>query len=84
MLRLALIITFGFSIITNVFGQTADKDSVFLKRTVGDGEFEIDTLFIQAGQSSDQVLAGTTFLPYSNKMISLLNKGLEPISLAII
>jgi hypothetical protein len=84
MLRLTLILTFGFSLIISGFGQTSEKDSVFVKRSIGDGEYEVDTLFIEAGLSTTQVLAGTTFLPYSDKMIGLLNKGLEPISLEII
>ncbi len=67
-----------------VQGQNADLDTVFVKRTVGVHEFEMDTLFIPGGRSSPQVLAGTTFLPYSDKMIGLLNNGLAPISLEVI
>ena len=55
-----------------------------MKKTVGVNEFEIDTMFIPGGRGSQQVLAGTTFLPYSDKMIGLLNNGLSPISLEII
>lgn len=64
--------------------QTTLPDTVFVKRTVDKDQFEIDTLFIQGGQMYDQVLVGTTFLSSSNKMIGLLNNGLEPISLEII
>lgn len=69
---------------TNLFGQKIELDTVFVKRLVGVNKFEIDTLFIPGGRSSTQVLAGTTFLPYSDKMIGLLSNGLSPISLEII
>lgn len=62
----------------------AQKDTVFIKKSLGQGEFDMDTLFITAGRSSIQVLAGTTFLPYSDKMIELLNHGLAPVDLKII
>ena len=64
--------------------QSTELDTVFVKRTVGVNEFELDTLFIPSGRSSKQVLAGTTFLPYSDKMIGLLNNGLSPISLEVV
>ena len=67
-----------------VQGQSTELDTVFVKRTVGVNEFEIDTLFIPSGRSSKQVLAGTTFLPYSDKMIGLLNNGLSPTSLEVV
>jgi hypothetical protein len=70
--------------LTAVYGQNTELDTVFVKKTVGENEFEVDTLFIPGGRSSQQVLAGTTFLPYSDKMIGLLNNGLSPISLEII
>lgn len=65
-------------------GQDSELDTVFVKRAIGVNEFEIDTLFIPSGRSSIQVLTGTMFLPYTDKMIGLLNNGLSPISLEII
>jgi hypothetical protein len=79
-----LTIIFCVLAITSVSGQNTELDTVFVKKTIGQNRFEIDTLFIQSGRSSEQVLAGTTFLPNSDKMIGLLNNGLEPISLKII
>lgn len=76
----ALLLTSFFS----TQGQNAKLDTVFVKRTIGENEFQIDTLFIHSGRSSQQVLAATCFLPYSDKMIGLLNHGLSPISLEII
>lgn len=58
--------------LTTVYEQHTPLDTVFVKKTVGINEFEIDTLFIPGGRSSQQVLAGTMFLPYSDKMIGLL------------
>ena len=69
---------------TTVFGQKTELDTVFVKRSIGINEFEIDTLYISGGRSSTQVLAGTMFLPSSDKMNGLLNNGLSPISLEII
>ena len=69
---------------TAVFGQKTELDTVFVKRSIGINEFEIDTLYISGGRSSTQVLAGTMFLPSSDKMNGLLNNGLSPISLEII
>ena len=76
-----LLYLFSISLLS---AQNSKLDTVFVKKTIGINEFEIDTLFIQGGISSQQVLAGTTFLPYSDKMIGLLNKGISPISLEII
>ena len=86
MKRLLIILTLIIVIFqqNSVHGQATDLDTVFVKKTIGENEFEIDTLFIPAGRSSTQVLAGTTFLPYSNKIIGLLNNGLSPISLEVI
>ena len=86
MKRLIKILTIVFCVfgLTSVYGQNIELDTVFVKKTIGENEFEIDTLFIPGGRSSQQVLAGTTFLPYSAKMLGLLNKGLSPISLEII
>ena len=70
--------------VTVAFGQKTNPDTVFVKRSVSDNEFEIDTLFIPGGRSSTQVLAGTTFLPYSDKMIGLLNNGLSSVSFEIL
>lgn len=69
---------------TTVLGQTTERDTVFVKRSVGINEFEIDTLYIPGGRSTTQVLAGTMFLPSSDKMNGLLNNGLSPIRLEII
>lgn len=66
------------------FGQNIPPDTVFVKRTVDKNEFEIDTLYIPGGRITTQVLAGTMFLPSSDKMNWLLNNGLSPISLEII
>ncbi|MDL2297457.1 hypothetical protein LJC37_05835 [Bacteroidales bacterium OttesenSCG-928-E04] len=70
--------------LTKAMGQDSELDTVFVKRAIGVNEFEIDTLFIPSGRSSIQVLTGTMFLPYTDKMIGLLNNGLSPISLEII
>ncbi len=70
--------------LTALNGQQTELDTVFVKKRVGENEFEMDTLFIDGGLSFPQVLTGTTFLPYSEKMIGLLNKGLSPISFKII
>ncbi len=82
--QIVLILALAIFPLTNAIGQNAEKDTVFVKRTVGINEFEIDTLYISGGQSSTQVLVGTMFLPLSDKMIGLLNNGLSPISLEII
>jgi len=68
------------------FAQIIDNDTVFIKRTVHTEKTEIDTVIIIGGISpaQPQVLIGTTFLPYSNKMIGLLNDGLSPISLELV
>jgi hypothetical protein len=79
-----LLLTLGIFQLTTVFGQKTELDTVFVKRTVGINEFEIDTLYIPGGRSSTQVLAGTMFLPSSDKMNGLLNNGLSPISFEII
>lgn len=79
-----LILIFSIFQITVLFGQKTELDTVFVKRTVGVNEFVIDTLYIPGGRSSTQVLAGTMFLPSSDKMNGLLNNGLSPISLEII
>lgn len=74
-----------YSLLTlSLWGQSNPPDTVFVKRTVEENVFEVDTLFIPGGLSTPQVLAGTTFLPYSEKMIGLLNNGLSPISLEIL
>lgn len=79
-----LLLTVGIFPLATVFGQRTELDTVFVKRTVGINEFEIDTLYIPGGRSSTQVLAGTMFLPSSDKMIWLENNGISPISLEII
>lgn len=79
-----VLLTLGIFQFTTLFGQKTELDTVFVKRTVGVNAFEIDTLYIPGGRSSTQVLVGTMFLPYSDKMIGLLNNGLSPISLEII
>jgi hypothetical protein len=62
------------------FGQASEFDTVFVKRTVGIHDYVIDTLYISGGRNTTQVLAGTTFLPYSDHMIGLLSYGISPIS----
>jgi hypothetical protein len=79
-----VLLTLGIFQLTAVFGQKTELDTVFVKRTIGENEFEIDTLYIPGGRSTTQVLAGTMFLPSSDKMNGLLNNGLSPISLEII
>lgn len=82
--KLIVLLIFALFQLSNVIGQQVELDTVFVKRAVGENKFEIDTLFIQAGRSSVQVLAGTMFLPSSDKMNRLLNNGLSPISFEII
>ncbi len=67
-------------------GQITENDTVFVKRTVHTENIEIDTIIIPGGISpaKTDVLIGTTFLPYSDKMIGLLNNGLSPIKLEVI
>jgi len=76
----------GFLFIGNCYGQEIANDTIFIKKTVHTEKIEIDTLIIKGGISpaETKVLIGTTFLPYSNKMIGLLNKGIEPISLNVV
>ena len=81
--KLFFLITVFFALIP-VNAQVKELDTVFVKRKVEKNTFEIDTLFIPSGVSAKQVLVGTQFLPYSNKMIGLLNSGLSPISLEVI
>lgn len=63
--------------------QDVYLDTVFVKRMVGFDEFEMDTLVVPS-HSFNQVLVGTTFLPYSDKMIRLLNDNISPISLELL
>lgn len=79
-----LILTLGIFQLATLFGQTIELDTVFVKRTIEKNKFEIDTLYIPAGRSTTQVLAGTTFLPSSDKIVGLLNKGLSPIKLEVL
>lgn len=79
-----LLLTLVIFQLSPIFGQNAEFDTVFVKKAVGTNEFEIDTLYISSGIGYDQVLVGTTFLPSSEKMFLLENKGLLPISLEII
>lgn len=72
----------AFLQLTSAISQNVD--TVFVKRTVGENAFEVDTLFIPGGRIETQVLAGTTFLPSSDKIIGLLNHGLSPIRLEIL
>lgn len=69
---------------TLVNGQNNNTDTVFIKRQISNDEIRIDTMLIEAGVMSQQVLVGTTMLPYTPKMIGLLNNGLSPISLEIL
>lgn len=72
--------------LSSLYGQIAENDTVFIKKEVHFKKVEIDTIIIKGGipPSQPKVLIGTTFLPYSNKMIGLLNKGLSPIKLEVI
>lgn len=72
--------------LTVIYGQLVESDTVFIKRTVHTATTEIDTIVIKNGISplQTQVLIGTTFLPSSDKMIGLLNKGISPISLTLV
>jgi hypothetical protein len=67
-------------------GQTIEYDTIFIKRSVHTENIEIDTIIIENGIShaQPQILIGTTMLPYSEKVIGLLNKGLDPISLELV
>lgn len=82
MKQLQFIILFVFSILFHASGQNNGIDTVFVKKSLGDNEFEIDTMFTQSGMYP-KVLVGTTFLPYSEKIIGILNKGLFPISVSV-
>ena len=68
------------------YGQVAENDTIFIKRVVHTENVEVDTVVIKGGISpaQPQVLIGTTFLPYSDKMVGLLNNGLSPVSFEII
>lgn len=80
-----LLIFLIFTILSvHAIGQNTQLDTVFVKRSIDINKFEIDTLYIQGGVSTTQVLAGTTFLPSSDKIVGLLNKGLSPIDIRII
>ena len=80
-----LIFLIGVFQLNLTFGQVVENDTVFIKRTVHTDTTEIDTIVIKGGISPviPQVLIGTRVLPYSNKMIGLLNCGLSPISLEL-
>jgi hypothetical protein len=67
-----------------ILAQSYPPDTVFVKRTIDADKFAIDTLFIPGGVNSAPVLAGTMFLPYSDKMISLLNHGIYPKKLILL
>jgi hypothetical protein len=81
-----LIFLIGFFHLNLSFGQEVENDTIFVKRVVQTESPEIDTILFKDGISlaQPQILIGTTFLPNTNKMIGLLNKGLTPISLEII
>lgn len=83
-----IILIFAISIfqLNSIYGQITENDTVFVKRTVHTENIEIDTLIVRGGINSVQqeILIGTTFLPYSDKMIGLLNKGISPISFEVI
>ncbi len=61
-----------------IVSQNKQMDSVFIKKSISEYQFEVDTQLVSS-VSFQNVLVGTTFLPYSEKMISLLNNGLAPI-----
>jgi len=81
-----LILIIGIFQLNLSYAQVAENDTIFIKKSVHPEKTEIDTLIVKGGISpvQTQILIGTTFLPYSNKMIRLLNNGLSPISLEII
>lgn len=81
-----LILLTGIFQLNSLNGQTTENDTVFVKKTVHTETTVIDTIIIPGGISpaQPQILIRTTFLPYTNKMIGLLNNGLSPIRLEII
>lgn len=69
---------------TQGLSQEHPHDTVFIKRSLGEGAFRVDTLFIPGSTVTQHVLVGTTFLPHSDNMIQLLNQGLYAISLEVL
>jgi hypothetical protein len=74
-----------------LFGCSDDSKSKELFEEIEQLEKENDSLrnILESDQmvqtvSHDTALYGTTFLPYSSKMIGLMNRGLEPIDFTII
>ncbi len=88
MVRLTYILTLILLIfqLNGIYSQTLENDTIFIKKTIHTENSEIDTIIIHGGISpaQPQILIGTTFLPNTEKMIGLINKGLSPISLEII
>jgi hypothetical protein len=86
MRRLTIILIICIFQLNGIYSQIVENDTVFIKKSVHTEKTEIDTIIIRGGISpaQPQVLIGTTFLPYSNKMIGLLNCGLSPISLDLV
>lgn len=66
--------------------ENTDKKDEFLQLQAENDSIclQLDSLNKILTIGNQDVLVGTTFLPYSYKMISLLNQGLEPISLEIL
>tara|TARA_B100000809_G_scaffold262247_1_gene312811 strand:- start:154 stop:702 length:549 start_codon:yes stop_codon:yes gene_type:complete len=65
------------------YSQKEIQDSVFIKKYETDSTFTIDTLTIPV-RGYDQILVGTTFLPYSDNTVNLLNNGLFPKNFSIL
>lgn len=84
MIRHFLLLVFCCCFGTMLLAQHTPPDTVFVKRQIEGDQFQIDTLLMPGGRSSTQVLVGTTLLPHSDKMIALLNHGLQPVSLEVL
>lgn len=66
------------------YGQHTEMDTILFKRSIADYAFENDTLFVRGSWHKEHILAGTMFLPGTDKTMNLLNHGLSPIHLEII
>lgn len=76
---------FAFFACQHKIENTEKKDEFFELQAENDSiQQQLDSLNKILTDGNQDVLVGTTFLPYSNKMIGLLNQGLEPISFEIL
>jgi len=66
------------------FAQPGDKDTVFVKRTIGENEYTYDTLYFERGISNPPILVGTMVLTDSQKNFGLLNNGIELTKLSVL